>query len=459
VTLPANATLTSGTGTFTATLATVGNQTITATDTSNASITGTSGEISVASGKATHFTVVAASPETAGAPFTVTVTALDVNNNVAKGYRGTASLTSTDPLAGVVGTVTFTAADAGVALPSVTLKTATLTGWTITATDSVNVITGASGYIVVKPGPATHFSVVAPSSATSGASFNFNVTALDAYGNTVTAYAGTVTFASSDHNIGVLLPSAATLTNGKGTFSATLATAGNQTITARQAGGGFPVTGTSGPITVAPGVATHFLLAVPSRVTSEVPFTVIVTARDAAGNVATGFTGTVALTSNDPNAMKLGTTAFTSGDKGTASALVTLVTPSSAGWTITVSNGAYALYGKSTPVIVVAGPATHLKVTAASPQIAGKAFQITITALDANGYTATGYAGTVLLKSNDPAAANLGSITFGSGNAGIAKPTVTLKTPTATGSTVTAVDSKVPSVTGSSGLIVVNSPV
>ena len=45
--LPANSTLSSGTGTFTATLNTVGGQTITATDTSNSSITGTSGTITV----------------------------------------------------------------------------------------------------------------------------------------------------------------------------------------------------------------------------------------------------------------------------------------------------------------------------------------------------------------------------------------------------------------------------
>ena len=46
-TLPANSTLTAGTGTFSATLPTVGTQTITATDTVTATITGTSGPITV----------------------------------------------------------------------------------------------------------------------------------------------------------------------------------------------------------------------------------------------------------------------------------------------------------------------------------------------------------------------------------------------------------------------------
>jgi hypothetical protein len=217
----------------------------------------------------------------------------------------------------------------------------------------------APSYFALVPGPATRFAVVAPLSAVSGVPFNFTVTALDAYGHTATAYAGTVVLSSSDHGLGVLLPSGVTLTKGTGTFSATLATAGNQTVTARQSSHGPSVIGTSGLITVAPGVATHFQMAVPSHVTSETPFMVIVTARDANGNIATGFTGTAALTSNDPNASKLGSAVFTSGGKGNAPALVTLVTPSSAGWTITVSTGAYALYARSTPVIVVAGLASR----------------------------------------------------------------------------------------------------
>src|SRR5262249_56673649 len=46
-TLPANATLTNGVGTFSATLKTAGTQTIAATDTVTSSITGTSNSISV----------------------------------------------------------------------------------------------------------------------------------------------------------------------------------------------------------------------------------------------------------------------------------------------------------------------------------------------------------------------------------------------------------------------------
>ncbi|HXZ12499.1 MAG TPA: choice-of-anchor L domain-containing protein [Candidatus Sulfotelmatobacter sp.] len=93
----------------------------------------------------------------------------------------------------------------------------------------------------------THFSVTAPSSATSAVPFNFTVTALDASGNTVPTYAGTVQFTSSDDS--AQLPPPTKLTNGVGTFSATLFTTGTQTITATDTVTAS-ITGTSGPIKV-----------------------------------------------------------------------------------------------------------------------------------------------------------------------------------------------------------------
>ena len=77
---------------------------------------------------------------------------------------------------------------------------------------------------------ATHFSVSAPSSAISGTAFNFTITAMDAKNFMATGYSGTVHFTSTDAL--ATLPQDTTLTNGTGTFTATLNTAGNQTITA-----------------------------------------------------------------------------------------------------------------------------------------------------------------------------------------------------------------------------------
>jgi len=76
----------------------------------------------------------------------------------------------------------------------------------------------------------THFSVSAPSSATAGTKFSLTVKALDQLGNVNTGYTGTVHFTSTDSK--AVLPPDSTLNNGTSTFSATLKTIGNQTITA-----------------------------------------------------------------------------------------------------------------------------------------------------------------------------------------------------------------------------------
>jgi hypothetical protein len=95
-------------------------------------------------------------------------------------------------------------------------------------------------------GPATHFVLSGPAGATGGTAFTFTVTALDAGNSIATSYAGTIHFTSTD--AGATLPADATLTSGAGSFSATLQTAGSQTITATDVASA--ITGTSSGITV-----------------------------------------------------------------------------------------------------------------------------------------------------------------------------------------------------------------
>jgi uncharacterized repeat protein (TIGR01451 family) len=97
------------------------------------------------------------------------------------------------------------------------------------------------------PGPATHFAVAAPGSAVSGTPFNFTVTAQDSANNTATGYTGSVHFTSSDPS--AVLPANSTLTNGTGTFQATLNQPGNRTITATDTVNAS-ITGTSNPISI-----------------------------------------------------------------------------------------------------------------------------------------------------------------------------------------------------------------
>ena len=150
--------------------------------------------------------------------------------------------------------VTWTTVPTGFATMSTTspgLATGTAVGTTQVTPALNNVTVLNTGALTVTAGAvATHFSVSAPANATSGTAFTATVTALDASNATVTTYAGTVHFTSSDAQ--AVLPANSTLTNGVGTFSVTLKTAGAQTLTATDTVTSS-ITGTSGTITVGGG--------------------------------------------------------------------------------------------------------------------------------------------------------------------------------------------------------------
>jgi hypothetical protein len=226
---PPNSTLVNGIGTFSATMNTAGGQTITATDTVAASITGTSPSIDVSVAPGPHFSITAPANATAGTAFNFTVTALDGVNNPLPSYSGTVAFTSSDGQASLPANSTLTN---GTGSFSATLKT---TGsQVVIAADTVTAsITGPSSAINVSPAGTTHFSVIAPTYVNAGTSFQLDVTALDAWNNVASAYAGMVHFTSSDG--GAALPADSGFAAGTGVFSATLNTLGVQTITATDA--------------------------------------------------------------------------------------------------------------------------------------------------------------------------------------------------------------------------------
>ena len=100
-------------------------------------------------GPATHITVSAPAASTAGNPFSVTLTALDANNNTATAYTGTVHFTSNDSQAVLPANYTFTGADNGshTFTNATTLKTAG--SKTVVATDTVTgSITGSTNVTV-----------------------------------------------------------------------------------------------------------------------------------------------------------------------------------------------------------------------------------------------------------------------------------------------------------------------
>src|SRR5262249_55906463 len=122
--------------------------------------------------------------------------------------------------------------------------------------------------------------------------------ALDATGNVLTGYTGTVHLSSSDAQ--AVLPADYTFTaadRGIHNFTATLKTAGTQSISIADTA--HPSITTSVSVSVAPGTVTHFIISGPTTVTQGVGFKITVSAVDDFGNVNPGYRGSVHLSSTD----------------------------------------------------------------------------------------------------------------------------------------------------------------
>ncbi len=165
-------------------------------------------------------------PTVAGVSQAFTVTAFDQFGNVATGYRGTLDFTSSDPQAALPAPYTFTAADNGQHTFNVTLKTA---GTQSIALSDGTLAVSQSG-IAVSPAAMSGFVVSAPTAVAQGSSFGLTVRAVDAFGNTVPTYSGTVQFSSSDAFAVLAAPQP--FSGGVQTFAnvGSLATPGVQTI-------------------------------------------------------------------------------------------------------------------------------------------------------------------------------------------------------------------------------------
>ena len=522
--LPANAGLTNGVGSFSVTLKTAGSQSITATDTVTSSITGSQTGITVNDGAAVSIAVSPATASiTAGNPETYTATATDAYGNswavtgsvtwsissgaggswsgnvytshtagtftvtgTVSGVQGTASLTvnpgalynfifntiTSPQIAGTAFSITITAEDSSgntvtsyVGTNTLTVSSGTIsptsTGafvagvWTgsVTLTKSgtgISISTsgggksGTSGTFTVNPGAATSFVVSGfTNPVTAGTAGSVTVTAKDANGNTATGYSGTVKITSSDSQ--AVLPANARLTNGVGSFSVTLKTAGSQSITATDTVTSS-ITGSQTGITVNAASLSKFAFGTIGTQTAGTAFNVVINAQDAYGNTVSTYTGNPTLTYSAGTISPTSSGNFVSGTKTVS----VTVTTSGTGVTITATVGSTT--GTSGTFTVNPGSATSFVVSGfPSPTTAGVAHAVTVTAKDAYGNTATGYAGTIKITSSDSKAvlpANAGLTN------GVGSFSVTLET--AGSQSITATDTVTSSITGAQTGITVN---
>jgi len=407
-----------GAASFSVILMTAGSQSITATDTSNSSIAGCL-DVTVDANVATQLVVTSSSGvQTAGVPFTILVRALNAYGNTAVSYRGTVVFTTSDfgSHVSLPGPYTFTAAAAGAASFSVILVTAG-SQW-INVTDTVNSSINGSLALMVTHACVAVSVTVLPASATitAGGSQAFTATDKDAYGNTwdVTSTVNWSIDSGADGSVSAL-------------GVATATKVGIWTVSALDGSGNLGIAS----LTVDQGVATHFVVSgFPSPTAAGVSGTVTVTAYDAYGNVATGYTGTVQFASSDGQAVLPADSTLSS---GTGTFSVTLKTAGTQSITATDSVDS-SITGSQTGITIDSNVAVSLVVSSGTSQTAGLPFDVTVTAYDAYGNIATGYLGTVTFTSSDLGAGVVlpSAYTFTSGDAGSHVFSVTLVTATTT---------------------------
>jgi hypothetical protein len=258
-----------------------------------------------------------------------------------------------------------------------------------------------------------------PSSTIAGTAGSFTVTVKDADGSIDTNYTGTVVFSSSDRQ--AVLPADYTFTAadaGVHTFSATLLTAGTQSITATDYTSAS-VTGTDAAITVTPAAASMLWVGgFPSPTTAGVVGYCTVTALDPYGNIATGYTGTVHFTSSDGKASLPANYTFTAADAGVHTFSATLKTAGTQSLTVTDTTTA-SITGSDGGITVKPGAASQFILNAPASVTAGVRFSLTLTVEDAYGNVVTGYTGTVHFSSSDTKATLPSNYTFTTTDKGV----------------------------------------
>jgi hypothetical protein len=205
--------------------------------------------------------------QTAGSAFNITVNAVDANWNVNTNPVDVVQISSSGPNPVLPSN---TALSSGTAVLSVTFRTATSAGWTLTASDfsdntktantsaSVPVVAGVFTQLqLLVPGESASAGSASgktgtPSAQTAGAAFNSTVNAVDANWNVVTNVSDLVSLASSD--TAATLPGNTALVSGTVTLGVTLKTAGTSTLAASDFSNPSKTASMSPSITVNPGV-------------------------------------------------------------------------------------------------------------------------------------------------------------------------------------------------------------
>ena len=381
---------------------------------------------------------------TAGAADNLTVTAVDSGGRTVATYTGDHSLTfsgannSTNPATtptvtdktatpvnfGTATTITFAN---GVSSVGGSMKLYKAESPTVAVTDGT--LSGNSS-LTVSPAAASRLVVTGSATQTAGAAQALTITATDPYGNTATAYTGAKNLTFSGANSSTNPATAPTVTNNAAaaiafgsttavTFTSGVATSGGsmklykaEAATVAVTDGTISAAGADRlSVTVSSAAATRLVVTGSASQTAGTAQALTITATDPYGNTDTTYAGAKSLTFSGANsstnpvtaptvtnnlaaAIAFGSTTavtFTSGGSSSGGSMKLYKAEAA---TIAVTDGTLSASGTDRlSVTVNPVAATRLVVTGSSPQTAGNAQALTITATDVYGNTDTSYAG------------------------------------------------------------------
>ncbi len=281
---------------------------------------------------------------------------------------------------------------------------------------------GAMAQLVITTAP--------PATVTAGSAFGLAATARDAVGNTVTGFTGPVTIGlvPGTGTAGAALGGTTTVNAvaGVATFSGlTLDSAGTGYLLEVQTAGVPP--DTTAAIAVAAGPASVLVVTTepPTTAPAGQSFGLVVVARDAVGNVATGFTGAVSAAlvagTGTAGAALTGTTSVGAA-AGVATFTNLVVDSAGTGYRLGLT-GAGLTPDTTIAFAITAGTASQLTFATQPPSstLLQSPFVTTVTARDAQGNVVAGYTGAVTLAiATNPASGTLSGSTTVNAVAGVA---------------------------------------
>ena len=282
-------------------------------------LTANTGTVTVSAGTATALTIetaangtgtaIAAKAVTAGSNFTGYAITRDTYGNFVANPSATWSLTGTT--GGVTGTdlsptsgasSTFTGHLVGSAMVHAVVGTLTAN------TGTVTVSAGTATALTIETAANGTGTVITTKAVTAGSNFTGYAITRDTYGNFVANPSATWSLTGTTG--GVTGTDLSPTSGASSTFTGHLV--GSAMVHAVVG----TLTANSGTVTVSAGSATQLLLSGLSTQTAGTAQSLTVTAQDAYGNTATGYTGTVHFTSSDGSATLPANYTFLAGDAG-----------------------------------------------------------------------------------------------------------------------------------------------